>query len=550
MTQVLEFTGNWFIDLGILGFVNLMEEVYGWDLKELVQYLTGDFEKAVFTYFPLGYLFYHSQISAMRKEISSLRRKIQDEDKKRTKMISEFAKLSPDSNEKERAKVQRKIDKIQNKLEDMKENLSKMESNLSNDKQEFKEKVFDKDLDLRNLRKLIPDFNLIPPPYNRNFYLFNSKEMKRNIEKSFKYLVLLLKGDINELSKFKPKELSYEIYPDSTINPFLFSQNEFPNISYNLPHPVGKLNEFMHLKLPLYLLLLTFYNAFYFINRRSIVFYTNNLEISYNINKKLRLLSQKLKRRENLFKITWRAIIDQLMEEKAHFSLEHLYLIEYTGISNQKLINVEYIGVPKLQAELLIDDNIRDKLNNNIVTKASEQKTIEMKWLIEEFIKNNPLLPSFLQNLTLFLNNTIKNIDMSALIYGAALDKVLAELNSDRVGTFSDNFFHRSKSVLEKAKHTVRLYFSSKYLVNEIFSEELQDNRKVLAYRLFSRLRRNQKYPFVNELLKKLNEHNGKDVEPFIRHIFENILPNDKTWQSDAIPIIAGLIDGAKGGEE
>jgi len=25
----LEFTGNWFIDLGILGFVNLMEEVYG-----------------------------------------------------------------------------------------------------------------------------------------------------------------------------------------------------------------------------------------------------------------------------------------------------------------------------------------------------------------------------------------------------------------------------------------------------------------------------------------------------------------------------------------
>ncbi|MDI3502812.1 MAG: hypothetical protein PWR09_937, partial [Archaeoglobi archaeon] len=28
----LQFTGNWFIDAGILGFVNLMEEVYGWDL--------------------------------------------------------------------------------------------------------------------------------------------------------------------------------------------------------------------------------------------------------------------------------------------------------------------------------------------------------------------------------------------------------------------------------------------------------------------------------------------------------------------------------------
>jgi len=29
LQKELEFTGNWFIDLGILGFVNLMEEVYG-----------------------------------------------------------------------------------------------------------------------------------------------------------------------------------------------------------------------------------------------------------------------------------------------------------------------------------------------------------------------------------------------------------------------------------------------------------------------------------------------------------------------------------------
>ncbi len=33
--EPLEFTGNWFIDAGILGFVNLMEEVYGWDLETL-----------------------------------------------------------------------------------------------------------------------------------------------------------------------------------------------------------------------------------------------------------------------------------------------------------------------------------------------------------------------------------------------------------------------------------------------------------------------------------------------------------------------------------
>ncbi len=32
-SSVLEFTGNWFVDAGILGFVNLMEEVYGWDQR-------------------------------------------------------------------------------------------------------------------------------------------------------------------------------------------------------------------------------------------------------------------------------------------------------------------------------------------------------------------------------------------------------------------------------------------------------------------------------------------------------------------------------------
>jgi hypothetical protein len=32
---ILQFTGNWFIDAGILGFVNLMEEIYGCNLLDL-----------------------------------------------------------------------------------------------------------------------------------------------------------------------------------------------------------------------------------------------------------------------------------------------------------------------------------------------------------------------------------------------------------------------------------------------------------------------------------------------------------------------------------
>ena len=77
-----------------------------------------------------------------------------------------------------------------------------------------------------------------------------------------------------------------------------------------------------------------------------------------------------------------------------------------------------------------------------------------------------------------------------------------------------------------------------------MFSQNSPDERKTLAYRLFSRLRKNQKYSFVNEILKALNGKDVDDVKTLINHIFRNILSNDKTWQSDAVPILAGLIGG------
>lgn len=536
--EMLEFTGNWFIDLGILGFVNLMEEVYGWDLEKIEKLLADDFEKTVFWYFPLGYLFYHSKLSALRKEIANIKKKIKEKEKELAKQKEE---LSTTPNNKEVEKIQKKIIKVQHKLEELEKELSNKEAIMSNAKREFIKRVSGEKLNLKNL---IPDFKLNPPPYNRNFYLFNSKEMKKDIGKSLNYLILLLKGDFNRLSKIKSKGLSYEIYPDSTVNPFLFSQTEFPNVSYNLPHSISKLNRLIQIKLPLYLPLLTFYNAFYFIYGKSIVFYTNNLKISYAINTKLKLLSQKSKEQENLFKITWMAILDQLIEEKAEFSLEHMYLIEYSGISNQKLINVEYIGISKLQAEFLMDDKIRDRLNTNVITKATKQKIIETKWMIEEFIKNKPLLPIIFENINLFLNNTVNFKDTLIFIYSAALDKVIAELNMEKTNLFSDDFFFRNKLVYEKAKDTIRGYFYLRSVAEELFSQESQDERKALAYQLFSRLRKNQKYSFVNEILKALNRKEADGVKTLINHIFRNILSNDRTWQSDAVPILAGLIGG------
>ncbi|MGC8924078.1 MAG: hypothetical protein ACP5KJ_02725, partial [Candidatus Micrarchaeia archaeon] len=53
----LDFTGNWFIDAGILGFVNLMETVYGWDLEKLQKKISEEPDKVYFGYFPFAYLY-------------------------------------------------------------------------------------------------------------------------------------------------------------------------------------------------------------------------------------------------------------------------------------------------------------------------------------------------------------------------------------------------------------------------------------------------------------------------------------------------------------
>ena len=53
ISHELRFTGNWFIDAGILGFVNLMEEVYGLDFDVIIseKFNLEDFYYAYFLYY-------------------------------------------------------------------------------------------------------------------------------------------------------------------------------------------------------------------------------------------------------------------------------------------------------------------------------------------------------------------------------------------------------------------------------------------------------------------------------------------------------------------
>lgn len=53
----LKFSGNWFIDAGILGFVNLMEEVYGWNLGELQAKINENEKLVYYGYFPFAFIY-------------------------------------------------------------------------------------------------------------------------------------------------------------------------------------------------------------------------------------------------------------------------------------------------------------------------------------------------------------------------------------------------------------------------------------------------------------------------------------------------------------
>ena len=111
----LEFTGNWFIDAGILGFVNLMEEVYGWDLGELQKRIDENEELVYYGYFPFAYLFYYSKIRKHDSEIKEIKSNIKKEKEKHTKKKNELSTLLMEKTFGENNTKKSKLKKIEEK---------------------------------------------------------------------------------------------------------------------------------------------------------------------------------------------------------------------------------------------------------------------------------------------------------------------------------------------------------------------------------------------------------------------------------------------------
>jgi len=528
----LGFTGNWFIDAGILGFVNLMEEVYGWNLNKIINYnfRKEEFYRAYFTY-------YIKKTSLNWLKNQELKKDIDNDIKKefyevRKKLIDEIETLIFPSDKKDPESIRIGIihlnNEIKNKIFQKFEKFSScLKKVFSNNKKTILQKI--NEIGILSYEPFFHNLNFINPGKNK-------KGAEENILKSFEDMIF----------RYKIKDELTKNAIDKTISKFLFSEKEFLNISYCKIPTINDLDKIIK---NVIFYLLCFPISFVRISDRNIFFYTNNLEASYTINKKIKLLIERLREKNinvNLLKITWSAIVDYIVESKASFSLENMYLVEYGSIQQQEIKNVEYIGIPKLQASVLLDDYLREILNTSLQIQGKNFRGEKNCWLLEEFIKGKPLYPLALQHVKLKLTGDLQQINYS-IFYALLIDAVILEFKErqkqkETFSLFSESFFQANyREILKKVKMEFRkLYYHSLSETKRLIPDD--DTRKRLGYLLLDSLYGNDKARFLNILLKSVNSSKENINPEFLDLIFEKIVNNDKIWQRHTLFLIAGMV--------
>jgi len=532
--HLLQFTGNWFIDAGVLGFVNLMEEVYGWDLKEIVRSI--DREKFYYTYF----IYYIKKTTFDWINRQDLSKGI-DEDKK-----SEFNKTK-ENLFKEIEKIIEKILKSNSKDKNVKEQIIEVNDSIRKAiKDSFKEyKDYLKKSFSNNKKTILQKIDeigiIINEPFFQNLNFLNPTKNKKGKE------IEVLNAFEKMIFEYKIKDKLTKNALDKTISKYLFSEEEFTNIPYCKIQTLNDLDKLTNY--PSIIFLLSFPIVFNRIFDRNIFFYTNNLESCYHINKNIKIRIGKAENRSSdaIFKITWESIIDYITEQKGIFSLENMYLIEYENIQQQNLIGVEYIGIPKLQASILLDDTIRENLNRSIQYRKIK-KQFEWKWLLEEFIKGKPLYPIILGHINLALNEEIIP-NLSTCLYSLILEANMSEFKAEKEkqngNLFSENYFDNYKSLINEIKEDLRFTSFKASLINQISKD--MDTKKRIARELFNALKARDKNIFLNILLKNMNEdkklYSNDNLNSWI---FEKIIKNDISFEMYCLILVMNLLRGEK----
>ncbi len=483
LSHELRFTGNWFIDAGILGFVNLMKEVYGWDLEELQRRIKENPELVYYWYFPIAFVYYNNKLRG----------------------------------------------KTTNPLPKPPESLQNPEELFENAWRYICSTFLDKDKNRVDLSSKGSFY------YFHNLLFFQPRWDREKQKVAFMEILGLKKVEKDVLK-----------YIDKTINKFLPSMDEFNNIPYS--RGFITLETLMNLHPASLTFVLSF--PFSFIEGllpENVLFYSPDLEFTYYVNRRLHGLLERLKSKSSIFQVTWRSIIDTVVETQSVWTLENMYLIKYILGKNQNILNAEFIGISKLQASILIEDPIREALNNNVPI----DKNVKI-WVLEEFIKNKPLYDVVLKHVSYCLREkNEKEIQRKrkASLYALAIDAKIKE--NHKIELFSDEFLEGYRSLVSEIKECYSRIDLNATNISRLFDNE--EERRQISYSLLSALKKKNRIVFANILLKKFLEKAGnEEVSRLNRFVFEDIISNDTSWENYALALVIGILSfgGGSVGEE
>jgi len=550
----LKFTGNWFIDAGILGFVNLMEEVYGdaWQnsnetfLNILVKRSSSSDEiKGLFIY-----AFWYKTIR------DTVLRWIGKDNFKKKILKNKYNIKAEELTENIKKKVSESIYSWHSKKTSSMDNRNDFYSLLREFNNYLKgvlEKNYSpykdalKKIYASNRKNILENLNTIGIiAYNSfftNLSFFNPASNKFGKEKE-----VFDKFD-NFLNNYfvRDDRFASDLF-DKSLSPFVYSASDFKNQLYGKPQTLKSIERAFGINPAYYIL--SFPLAFLWMKGKYYMFYAQDLRFTYSVNKRLKdLIQRSIKNgKSSVFEITWNIIIDKINEYKAISSLENMYIVEYSDITNQQINNVEYIGISKLQASLIIDDHIREYLNKSIPTpKKVKNKTIWV-WLLEEFIKNKPLMLHIVNYIHGKISGDWKEneekVGKYTLITSLAVDAEIKKMKSRVYGEriFDTDFFSSYKNVVDNVKNTISTMYSSQKATQNVIEK---DDKTKIAISLFGYINNRNKYGFVNLLLKYMTGKTTQSVESkglLVNYLFNNVLSNTICWENYALSIVIGVI--------
>jgi len=549
----LRFTGNWFIDAGILGFVNLMEVVYGWDLDELQKIMNETSEEKLLSLFT--YAFWYKVIMDtikrwLNKDIfkeKELKKSEIDPQTLKENITKSISNNILQKNEELKKYVIETYD-AKNTVLKLNEFVKNLIVHKFQEYQYYLKKVFAQNK--KTLLDQVKSVGIIG--YNdffTNLSIFNPSSniagKEKNILTAFERLIF--EGFVRKDKKIK--DLPTDVL-DKALSPFIYSASDFHNEYYGRPMTLRLLESIVPTRPVIYLLSIPF--SFVWILSRNYLFYAPDIKFAYYVNKKLRYYTKnidpKTDKKRKILEITWNAILDTLIEYKSQYSLENMYILEFSGIQNQQIQDVEYLGISKLQASILIEDPIREALNVNLPIDKDERNKNKDKsiWILKEFIKNKPLYDLISRHVFYCLREkNEKNIrrNRKASLYALAIDAKIKENN--RIDLFSDKFFEGYRSLVNEIKDCYSTLNSNAIKISQLFNS--LEERRQISYTLVSALKKRNRIALVNTLLKKFLENAGsEEVLQLSKFVFENIVSNDDSWENYALALVIGILSGGE----